>query len=211
MSLTVIIIILTSLISYQAFNNPQIQRQLIFHPYTMREVSGQWYRFLSHGLIHADWQHLLINMFVLWQFGEYIENKFTDKMGDMVGRILYIILYFSTIVAASLPTFFKHRHNPSYSALGASGATSGLVFGFILFDPWKWFVFPPLPAIVLGVVYLFYSSYMEKRGTDNIGHNAHFWGAIYGAVFIFLAMLRYDPEFLQTFINNSLEGPTSPF
>ena len=211
MSLTVIIIILTSLISYQAFNNPQIQRQLIFHPYTMREVSGQWYRFLSHGLIHADWQHLLINMFVLWQFGSIIEDVFINVFGAMEGRVLYIFLYFSAIVVASVPTYFKHRHNPSYSALGASGATSGLVFGFILFDPWKWFVFPPLPAIVLGVVYLFYSSYMEKRGTDNIGHNAHFWGAIYGAVFIFLAMLRYDPEFLQTFINNSLEGPTSPF
>jgi len=214
MSLTVIIIILTSLISYQAFNNPQIQRQLIFHPVTMREVSGQWYRFVSHGLIHADWQHLLINMFVLWQFGTFIEEFFTleDIFGDMLGRVLYILLYFSAIIVSSIPTYFKHLHNPSYSALGASGATSALVFGYILLDPWHWFVFPPLPAIVLGVVYLFYSSYMEKRGMDNIGHNAHFWGAVYGAAFTLIALYLERPQFLSVILEERLlKGPTSPF
>lgn len=213
MSLTVIIIILTALISFQAFNNPQTQRQLIFHPVTMREVPGQWYRFLSHGLIHADLQHLLINMFVLWQFGSVIEQVFTDEQvfGAMLGRVLYIFMYFSAIVIASVPTYFKHRHNPAYSALGASGATSGLVFGYILFDPWQWFVFPPLPAILLGVAYLFYSSYMEKRGMDNIGHNAHFWGAVYGAAFTLIALSLALPNFFPGFLEKLLQGPSSPF
>lgn len=213
MSLTIIIIILTALISIQAFGNPQIQRQLIFHPVTMREVPGQWYRFLSHGLIHADWQHLLINMFVLWQFGSVIEQVFTDDevFGALMGRVLYVFMYFSAILVASVPTYFKHRHNPSYSALGASGATSGLVFGYILFDPWQWFVFPPLPAILLGVAYLMYSSYMEKRGMDNIGHNAHFWGAIYGAAFTLISLSLALPHFLSSFLQRLMEGPASPF
>ena len=211
MSLTLIIIILTGLISFQAFSNPAIQQQLIFHPHTIRRT-GQWYRFLSHGLIHADLQHLLINMFVLWQFGEVIELRvFLPLFGDLYGRLLYIFLYFSAIVMASVGTYVKHQNNPGYAAVGASGATSALVFSYILFDPWQWFIFPPLPAILLGVAYLFYSSYMERRGNDNIGHNAHFWGAVYGAIFTFVAVTVVRPDFPAQFLAKLLSGPVSPF
>jgi membrane associated rhomboid family serine protease len=124
MSLTLIIIILTGLISFQAFSNPAIQQQLIFHPHTISRT-GQWYRFLSHGLIHANLQHLLINMFVLWQFGEVIELRvFLPLFGDLYGRLLYIFLYFSAIIVASVGTYVKHQNNPGYAAVGASGATS---------------------------------------------------------------------------------------
>jgi membrane associated rhomboid family serine protease len=210
MSLTIILIILTALISFQAFNNPNIQGQLIFHPVTIRET-GQWYRFLSHGLIHANLMHLLINMFVLWQFGSVIEQVFLSIFGDLNGRLLFLFLYFSSIVVASIGSYFKHRHNSAYAAVGASGATSGLVFSYILFDPWQWFIFPPLPAIVLGVAYLIYSSYMEKRGTDNIGHNAHFWGAIYGVSFTTIAIGIVRPDLIARFVTLLLQGPTSPF
>ncbi len=210
MSLTIIIIILTALISFQAFNNPNIQRQLVFHPVTIREVPGQWYRFFSHGLIHADLQHLLINMFVLWQFGTVVENVFLEFFGDMGGRLIFLFLYFSAIVVASAGTYFKHRFNPSYSALGASGATSGMVFSYILFAPWQWFIFPPLPAILFGVAYLWYSSYMEKRGMDNIGHNAHFWGAVYGAAFTLTALSIQSPRFLTYFLTELAKGPVAP-
>lgn len=210
MSLTIILIILTALISLQAFNNPNIQGQLIFHPVTIRET-GQWYRFLSHGLIHANLTHLLINMFVLWQFGSVIETVFLSVFGDLNGRLLFLFLYFSSIIVASIGSYFKHRYNSAYAAVGASGATSGLVFSYILFDPWQWFIFPPLPAIVLGVAYLIYSSYMEKRGTDNIGHNAHFWGAIYGVSFTTIAIGIVRPDLIARFVALLLQGPTSPF
>lgn len=209
MSLTVIIIILTGLVSMQAFNNPNIRAQLIFHPVTIRET-GQWHRFISHGLIHGDLQHLLINMFVLWQFGSVIEDVFMTVFGGVIGRIAFVFLYFSAIVVASVSSYFKHRFNYGYSAVGASGATSALVFSYILFAPWQWFIFPPLPAILFGVAYLWYSSYMEKRGMDNIGHNAHFWGAVYGAVFTLVALTLARPEFLVYFIAELIKGPSAP-
>ncbi len=209
MSLTLILIILTGLISLQAFNNPNVQGQLIFHPVTIRET-GQWYRFLSHGLIHGDLQHLLINMFVLYQFGTVIEGVYLQFFGDLGGRLMFLFLYFSAIVVASVGSYFKHRYNSSYAAVGASGATSALVFSYILFAPWQWFIFPPLPAILFGVAYLWYSSYMERRGMDNIGHNAHFWGAIYGAVFTLIAVTLARPGFLMYFISQLAKGPSAP-
>jgi len=209
MSLTLIIIILTGLVSFQAFNNSNLQRQLVFHPVTIRET-GQWYRFISHGLIHADMMHLIVNMFVLYQFGRFIESVFINFFDELTGRLLFIFLYFSAIAVASVGTYIKHQYNPAYSAVGASGATSAMVFGYILFAPWDWFIFPPLPAILLGVAYLWYSSYMEKRGMDNIGHNAHFWGAVYGAAFTFIAVSIARPGFVNYFISRLMEGPKAP-
>jgi len=94
--------------------------------------------------------------------------------------------------------------------VGASGATSALVFAFILFDPWQWFLFPPLPALLFGVAYLWYSSYMDKRGMDNIGHNAHFWGAVYGIVFTLISAALLRPEMLNAFLVQLLKGPSAP-
>ncbi len=209
MSLTVILVIMTSLISFQAFNNPNINRQLLFHPVVMRE-NGQWYRFITHGFLHADLTHLLVNMFVLWQFGSIIEQLFLNAFGELNGRLVFLLFYFSAIVASSVISYFKHRFNPAYAAVGASGATSALVFGYILFAPWQWFIFPPLPAIVFGAVYLWYSSYMEKRGLDNIAHGAHFWGAVYGLAFILVAMTLVSPLFPWMILQRLLEGPEPP-
>lgn len=209
MSLTIILVIMTSLISFQAFNNPNMNGQLLFHPAIMRK-NGQWYRFLTHGFLHADLTHLLVNMFVLWQFGSIIEQLFLSAFGDLKGRFVFLLFYFSAIVASSASSYFKHRFNPAYAAVGASGATSALVFGYILFAPWQWFVFPPLPAIVFGVVYLWYSSFMEKRGLDNIAHGAHFWGAVYGVVFTLVAMSFVSPQFPRLILQGLLAGPKPP-
>ncbi len=209
MSLTIVLVIMTSLISFQAFNNPNMNGQLLFHPVVMRE-NGQWYRFLTHGFLHADLMHLLVNMFVLWQFGSIIEKVFLQVFGELNGRLVFLLFYFSAIVASSISSYFKHRFNPTYAAVGASGATSALVFGYILFAPWQWFVFPPLPAILFGVAYLWYSSYMEKRGLDNIAHGAHFWGAVYGVAFILIAMTFVSPSFPRVILQQLLAGPKAP-
>jgi membrane associated rhomboid family serine protease len=209
MSLTLILVIMTGLVSFQAFNNPELLYKLRFHPVSIKD-QGQWYRFLSHGFVHASWEHLLINMFVLYQFGEFIEYMFNGLFGDGIGRIMYLVMYLSAIVIASIPSYFKNEHNTYYSAVGASGATSALVFAYILFQPWGWFIFPPLPAILFGVAFLWYSSYMEKRGMDNIGHNAHFWGAVYGVAFTVISAAVLNPDLIDMFIYQLLQGPTPP-
>lgn len=211
MNLTLILVIMTGIISYQAFENTSMRNKLLFHPASVKEF-GEYYRFLTHGFVHANWQHLLINLFVLYQFGEVIESIFASPkvFGPTFGRILYVLLYLTAIVLASIPSYFKHQDNQYYSALGASGATSALVFAYILFNPWGWFLFPPLPAILFGVAYLWYSSYMSKRGVDNIGHDAHFWGAVYGAAFTIGAVLVFRPSIVTNFINVLLAGPEPP-
>jgi membrane associated rhomboid family serine protease len=209
MSLTLILVIMTAIISYQGFNNPATNAKLMMYPVRMKS-SGEWYRFISHGFVHGDWMHLIVNMLVLYQFGEFLENAFVSVFGAGTGQILYVVLYLSAIVISAVPSYFQHQDNPGYAAVGASGATSALVFGYILFSPWSWFAFPPLPALLYGVAFLWYSSYMEKRGMDNIGHNAHFWGAVYGVVFTIISAFALRPDLINYFIAQLLQGPTAP-
>ncbi len=182
--ITLAIIILTIITSYQAFVNPETKYKLIFNANIIKERK-EWYRFWSHGLIHADWIHLGLNMFVLYEFGRIIELAFKQYFG-LMGSAYYLLLYGLGLAAASLYSYFQHQNNYGYNALGASGAVSGIVFAFILLLPTQTlllFMVIPMPAIVLGVLYLGYSHYMSQRGNDNIGHDAHFWGAVWGIVF----------------------------
>lgn len=221
-SLTLIIVIMTSLISYQAFSNEAMKQKLIFYPVSIKE-RGEWYRFITHGFLHGDLMHLIINMYVLYVFGEQIEEIFTSEavtfkvsnttitcFGAVKGRLIFLGLYLGAIIISSIPQYFRHQDNRFYRALGASGGTSAIVFAYIIFDSWAWFSFPPLPAILLGVAYLMYSSYMDKKGGDNIGHNAHFWGAVYGLVFTIIMAAIFAPEMLELFIDHFLAGPRAP-
>lgn len=210
LTLTNIIIGFTVLISWQAFNNPELMQKLLKRPYTIKR-DGEYYRLVTSGFVHANFTHLFVNMFVLYQFGSFTEHLFGELFGTTFGRIAYLLFYLSAIVVASLPDYFRHQDNYVYSALGASGATSALVFAYIVFNPWQWFIFPPLPALLFGVAYLFYSSYMDKKGGDNIGHNAHFWGALYGVTFIILTIFLTRPELFNYIIAQLLQGPIMPF
>lgn len=211
-SLTLVLIVMTCIISYQAFNNPVMRAKLLFRPVDIK--NGEYYRFFTSGLIHGDFTHLLFNMYALYIFGETIEDVFVSPeyglFGPSVGRVVFILFYFSAVAVANLPTYFRHQDNYGYSALGASGATSALAIMYILFSPWDWFIFPPLPGILLGVGYLWYSSYMDKQGGDNIGHNAHLTGAIYGIAFLLLASALLQPGLLRFIWVRLMEGP-QPF
>jgi membrane associated rhomboid family serine protease len=117
--------------------------------------------------------------------------------------ILFVLLYLSAIIVSSLYSLAKYKDNYSYSAVGASGATSAIVFASIFFDPWNMIYFfgvLPIPGILFGVIYLIYSYRMSRKGTDNIGHDAHFWGAVYGFTF----PLFFKPELFKFFINRLL-------
>lgn len=208
-SLTLLLVVIIGFISWQGFNKDQVKAKLIFHPHTIKH-HGEWVRFISHAFIHADWNHLLINLFVLYQFGEVAAMFFSYLFGEVYASLVYVLFFLGAVVFSSIPDYFKHRDNPYYGSLGASGATSALVFVYIVQDPWNWFLFPPLPAIFLGVAYLYYSSYMDRKGGDHIGHNAHFWGAIFGLAFAFISAGILKPQFIPFFVAKLLEGPSWP-
>jgi membrane associated rhomboid family serine protease len=186
LSLTLLIVIVTVVISFLGFNNRDIIARLIFSPHHM-ERSREYYRFLSHGLIHADFIHLLFNMYVLYLFGGMVESIYSTIEGATAGRILFFVLYLSALVASSMKTFFEYRESPTYSALGASGAVSAIVFSAIALYPQMslslFFIPVPILGWIFAILYLLYSAYMARKNYDNIGHDAHFWGAVYGIVF----------------------------
>ncbi len=124
-------------------------------------------------------------MLVLFSFGPAVEMRFEYLLGD-AGEIMFLIYYLMGVAVASLPTYFKHKSNYAYNSLGASGAVSAILFSYIIFAPWnKIYLYGliGIPGILAGIAYLIYSSYMDKRGGDNINHNAHFWGAVFGFIF----------------------------
>ncbi len=121
--------------------------------------------------------------------------------GETMGRLNFLLLYLLTIIFADIPTFLKHRNNPHYASVGASGAISGIVFVYILFFPWEMIYLYGvigIPSIIAGVAYLAYSSWASKKGGDNIDHEAHFYGAVFG--FLFTIVLK--PSLFGDFIKN---------
>ena len=204
MTLTLIIVIITGIISYRSFENRNLFNKLKHHPYSENK-NKEYHRFITSGFVHGSWMHLGINMFVLWQFGEIVEKVFMISFGEVMGRLNFLLLYFLTIIFADIPTFIKHKDNPHYSAVGASGGVSGILFVYILFAPWEklWlYAVIPIPGIIAGIAYLIYSSWASKQGGGRIDHDAHLYGAIFG--FLFAIVLR--PSFFTSFIEKLLNG-----
>lgn len=182
---TYIIIAVTCLVSIIAFSNRDIYKRLMFNAYDIRHFNNG-YRFFSYALVHADWIHLMINMMVLYSFGHAVEEYYGIFFGTK-GIFYFILLYVGGVVLSTTPAYGKHKDDFSYSAVGASGAVSAVVFASIIFDPvskiYLFFLPIGIPSIIFGALYLFYSWYMAKKNIDNIGHDAHFWGAVFGLFF----------------------------
>lgn len=191
MSFTLITVILTVAISIAAFNNENLVNKLILWPRYMNDPQ-EYYRLLTSGFIHADWNHLIFNMVSLYFIGSSAESIL--GMG-------FLTLYLTGIIISSLPSFLKHRNNSYYRSLGASGGVAAIMFFFIYFAPWSklYIIFLPIgiPAILFGVLYLVYEAYMAKKGGGTMNHDAHFWGAVYGLVYA----LIIDPTHGKLFIN----------
>jgi membrane associated rhomboid family serine protease len=205
-TITNIIIAITCIISLIAFNNPDLKFKFMFYPYQIKR-NNQHQRFLSHAFIHADYMHLFFNMFTLYSFGNLLESTFLPYAFDNKAKIIYILLYTLAIYASSIYDYIKHKDNSGYMSLGASGATSAVLFACILFIPWPekggislFFLPISIPPIIFGVLYLAYSAYAAKKSNDNIGHDAHFFGAIFG--FLFLIVLK--PTLFLEFIDKIL-------
>lgn len=196
MDLTLIIIIATALVSIAAFESRRVFDRLLLSPYMITHRQ-EWYRVITHGFIHANWAHLLINMFVFYSFGQallyYLECFTANSM------IHYLVIYFGGMIIATFTTIIKHRNDYAYRGVGASGAVSAVMFACIFFNPWSKLYFMgilPVPGIIFAVLYLLYCSFMSRNSNDNINHDAHFYGAIFGLVYPVLV----DPSLLNLFI-----------
>jgi membrane associated rhomboid family serine protease len=177
MSIVFIIIIATCLYSYYAWQQYDVQQKSLFIPYQMYKNPSEYYRFVSCGFIHADGRHLIFNMLTLFFFGM--------RLATLFGPTLFIVFYLSAIAISGLVTFFKNKYNPNYAALGASGAVSAVMFSAILFDPWM-MINGFIPGFIYAIGYVVYSVYMNKQQSDNIGHETHLYGALYGWLFTFI-------------------------
>ncbi len=201
-SVTLVIVAITVLVSWRAFNDRALLERLILWPPAV-EQRKQYDRLLGHGFIHADWMHLLFNMITLYSFGGAVERIFAE----WVGIPGFVLFYLSAIVVAILPTYLRHRHDPNYRSLGASGGVSAVLFAFILFDPWSTLIiFPipvPIPAFVFTLLYVGYTIWMDRRGRDNVNHSAHLWGAAYGVLFTLLMEPRVFTHFMQALLHPS--------
>ncbi len=200
--ITILIVILSVLTSVVAFRREELFNKLDLSP-TRIVHQKEYYRIFTHAFLHADYFHLGINMLVLYSFGRYVEQIFSQlESAGLIfsGPFFYILLYVIGIVLASVSTISRHRNNESYSAVGASGAVSAIVFSYIFFAPLEkiyFYMVLPIPGILFGVLYLIYSSYMSRRKSDNINHSAHFWGAVVGFVFPILL----EPSLFMVFLD----------
>jgi membrane associated rhomboid family serine protease len=199
-SVTLVIVAITVLVSFAAFNNDDLRHKLIFSPYQAKH-QNEWWRTITHGFIHADHMHLFFNMYVLYNFGELIEETLKYHFGSFNGMVYYIGLYLGGLIFATLPSLRKHSDDPIYRSLGASGAVSAVLFAFIMFYPSEklFLLFIPIgiPAYIVGLLYLAFETYSNKKGRSNIAHDAHIAGAIFGLLYI--VILDFDN--LSNFFN----------
>lgn len=226
LSITLIIIIITCIISFSAFSNEQMINQFIFYPPSVRR--GQWYRLFSSGLIHADIGHLIFNMLALYLFGQGskvetysgviytgVEFRFMDVFGPN-GKYIYLGMYVLALGASLIPTYAKHKDSYHYRSLGASGAVSAVVFASILFNPLVgiglFFIPIYIAGFLFGILYLFFSNWMEKRGGDNINHSAHIFGALFGVGFTIVACQAFtDYPVLTAFVEQIKQARPGDF
>ena len=198
---TIIIIVVTCAVSLFCFYGGGFDA-LKFRAYDVWHRM-QWYRMFSYGLVHGGWGHLFFNMLTLYFFGSVVEQYFKLVFGDTVGILLYVVLYLSAIAVSTVGDLIKYRDDWSYTAVGASGAVSAVLFASILFEPkmgiYIYLIPIPIPGFIFAPLYLLYCWYMAKRNADNIGHSAHFWGAVYGLLFPLICSPQIFNHFLNQF------------
>jgi len=178
--------------SFYAFSNRDFYEQNLFRVGNVTK-GNEWHRVVTSGFLHVDPMHLLFNMYALFLFGRILEIR--------LGPTGYLIVYFGALVGASAWMLWEKRNNLSYSAVGASGAVSGVVLGFCLFAPLAQlsFFFIPMPAIVFGALFIAISLFLSKRQNAIIAHGAHLGGALAGLVLTALVYPAAITSFLRSF------------
>ena len=187
-----VIFAITIVISLLAFYNEELYARLILQPYNVYR-GHNIYTLITSGFIHADWMHLLFNMMTYYFFAFNLER--------ILGHWQFGLLYMVSLILSDLPSVAKHKNDLWYRSLGASGAISAVIFSYIIYFPldsmYIMFLPIPIPAIIFGVLYLWYCSYASKRGIGNINHDAHFFGALSGVMITVLLFPQIVPTFFH--------------
>ena len=198
MSFPLFIVLANALVSITALNNRDLFLKLDFQPYLIQR-NNQWYRFISHAFVHADWGHLAVNMYVLYQFGKLVETYYEQLFPGM-WQVYFVLLYLGGILFSTIPGYARNKENFNYHGVGASGAVSAVVFSFILMEPMAplGIIFIPIsmPAIVFGLLYLALEVYLDRNRKSNIAHSAHYFGGLFGVVFTVLI----EPELVLQYL-----------
>lgn len=189
MNLTTLIVIAANvIISMKGFNDFSFFERYKFHVGSIRR--GEQIRMLTSGFLHVDWTHLFFNMFTLYFFAPVVIIYF--------GSVKFLLVYVISLIAGNLLALFFHKDEYHYSAVGASGAVTGVLYAAILLQPdmrlGLMFIPIPIPAYIFGILYLLYSIYGMRNRVGNIGHTAHFGGAVGG----YAATLIFYPNLLFT-------------
>lgn len=189
---TSLLIVANVIVSLFALSNAPFMDRNLFHVGPILE-RREWHRLVTSGFLHGGMLHLMVNMYVLFMFGGYVER--------MVGPVAYLIIYFAALMGGSVWALLENKSNASYRALGASGATSGIVMSFILYNPFEPLMIFPIPffmpAVVLGFAFVVISAVLAQRERKVIGHEAHLGGALSGI----LATIAVQPSALSNFSN----------
>ena len=186
--ITIVIIAANAIISLKGFDDYGFFERYKFNVGSIRR--GEQIRMFSSGFLHVDMMHLFFNMFTLYFFA--------DVVIDELGTLNFIVIYIASLLLGSLLSLYFHKEEYHYSAVGASGAVTGVLYSAILIDPdmqlGLMFIPLPIPAYVFGILYLLYSIYGMKNRIGNIGHDAHFGGAIGG----YVVTLMLAPDLFKT-------------
>jgi len=184
----IVLIGINAIVSFKGFNVLTFFRKYEFHVGSIR--SGEQIRMLTSGFLHVDMMHLAFNMLSLYFFAPIVLDTF--------GNLNFLYIYLVSLIAGSLLTMYFHNNDYHYRAVGASGAVTGIVYSSILLYPemdlYLFFIPIPIPGYIFGIGYLLYSIYGMKAKNDNIGHTAHFGGAIGGYLFTLIK----EPSLFET-------------
>lgn len=184
----ILIIVVTAIVSFKGFSDSSFFRRYEFHMGSIK--AGEQIRMITSGFLHVDVTHFAFNMLTLYFFAPVVIQSF--------GHLNFLIIYIGSMISGSLLTMYMHKDQYYYRAVGASGAVTGIIYSSILLFPemnlYLFFIPIPIPGYIFGIGYLLYSIYGMKAKNDNIGHTAHFGGAIGG----YLITLIKEPQMIYT-------------